>query len=123
MKVEEGKYSILKLTDWFRRKELVVNSEYQRGAGLWPTAAKSYFIDTVLKGFPFPKVYFYERMDKETRRPRREIVDGQQRITTLVEFGGLKRAESLTAEQRSEIARRAVQTRWAKREKVKNPEK
>ena len=86
MKVEEGKYSILELTDWFRRKELVVNSEYQRGAGLWPTAAKSYFIDTVLKGFPFPKVYFYERMDKETKRPRREIVDGQQRITTLVEF-------------------------------------
>ncbi len=86
MKVEEGKYSILELTDWFHRKELVVNSEYQRGAGLWPTPAKSYFIDTVLKGFPFPKVYFYERMDKETKRPRREIVDGQQRITTLVEF-------------------------------------
>ncbi len=86
MKVEEGKYSILELTDWFRRRELIVNNEYQRGAGLWPTPAKSYFIDTVLKGFPFPKVYFYERMDKETKRPRREIVDGQQRITTLVEF-------------------------------------
>jgi len=25
-------------------------------------------------------------LDKETKRPRREIVDGQQRITTLVEF-------------------------------------
>jgi len=29
-------------------------------------------------------------------------------------IGGLKRAESLTAEQRSEQARKAVQARWAK---------
>jgi len=50
---EEGKYSILELADWFHRKELVVNTEYQRGAGLWPTPAKGYFIDTVLKGVAF----------------------------------------------------------------------
>jgi hypothetical protein len=37
--------------------------------------------------------------------------------------GGLKRAEALTAEQRSEIARKAIQTRWAKQERVKNPKK
>jgi hypothetical protein len=48
--------------------------------------AKSYFIDTVLKDFPFPKVYFHERIDKQSKRPHREIVDGQQRLTTLVEF-------------------------------------
>ncbi len=86
MKVEEGKYSIAELVDWYRRRELVVNTEYQRGGGLWPTAAKSYFIDTILKEFPFPKVYFHERVDKETKRPRREIVDGQQRISTIVDF-------------------------------------
>jgi hypothetical protein len=86
MKVEEGKYSIAELVDWFRKKVLVVNSEYQRGARLWPTAAKSYFIDTILKDFPFPKVYFHEKVDKETKSPRREIVDGQQRIGTIVDF-------------------------------------
>jgi hypothetical protein len=31
--------------------------------------------------------------------------------------GGLKRAKNLTAEQRSEQARNAVQARWAKRKK------
>ena len=86
MKVEEGKYSIAELVDWHRRKDLVVNSDYQRGGGLWPTPAKSYFIDSILKEFPFPKVYFHERVDKQTKRPRREIVDGQQRITTIVDF-------------------------------------
>jgi hypothetical protein len=86
MKVEEGKYSIAELVDWYRRRELVVNKEYQRGGGLWPTAAKSYFIDTILREFPFPKVYFHERVDMTTKRPRREIVDGQQRLSTIVEF-------------------------------------
>jgi len=86
LRVEEGKYSIAELVDWYRRRDLVVNTEYQRGGGLWPTSAKSYFIDTILKEFPFPKVYFHERVDKETKRPRREIVDGQQRISTIVDF-------------------------------------
>lgn len=86
MKVEEGKYSIAELVDWFRTKVLVVNSEYQRGARLWPPAARSYFIDSILRDYPFPKVYFHEKVDKETKAPRREIVDGQQRIGTIVDF-------------------------------------
>lgn len=86
MKVEEGKYSVAELVDWYRNRLLVVNPEYQRGGGLWPPAAKSYFIDTILKDFPFPKVYFHERVDKNSKKPRREIVDGQQRLSTIVEF-------------------------------------
>ena len=86
MKVEEGKYSVAELVDWYRRRELIVNKEYQRGGGLWPTPAKSYFIDTILRNFPFPKVYFHERVDMTTKRPRREIVDGQQRLSTIVDF-------------------------------------
>lgn len=86
MRVEEGKYSIAELVDWYQRRELVVNTEYQRGGGLWPSPAKSYFIDTILKEFPFPKVYFHERVDMKTKKPRREIVDGQQRISTIVDF-------------------------------------
>ena len=86
MKVDEGKYSIAELIDWYQSKTLVPNKEYQRGPGLWPPSAKSYFIDTILKEFPFPKVYFQERLDLRTRKPQREIVDGQQRISTIAEF-------------------------------------
>ncbi len=112
MKVDEGKYSIAELIDWYSSKVLVPNKEYQRGSGLWPPSAKSYFIDTILKGYPFPKVYFHERLDMRTKRPHREIVDGQQRISTIAEFAsngfqlGInaeayqgKRFEDLTPEQ------------------------
>jgi hypothetical protein len=33
--------------------------------------------------------------------------------------GGLKRAEGMTAEHRSEMARKAVQARWAKQKEAK----
>lgn len=112
MKVDEGKYSVAELIDWYGSKVLVPNKEYQRGSGLWPPSAKSYFIDTILKGYPFPKVYFHERLDMRTKRPHREIVDGQQRISTIAEFAangfqlGInaegyqgKRFEDLTPEQ------------------------
>ncbi len=86
MKIEEAKYSIAELLEWHRRRELVANDEYQRAGRLWPNSAKSYFIDTILKSFPFPKVYFYERLDKVSKRPRREIVDGQQRLNCIFDF-------------------------------------
>ena len=66
MRVEESKYSIAEIIDWLKKRELVINNDYQRGGALWPTPAKSYFIDTILKDFPFPKVYFHEHIDRET---------------------------------------------------------
>jgi hypothetical protein len=86
MKIDEGKYSIAEIVEWFKARQLVANPEYQRGGGLWPTAAKSYFIDTIVREFPFPKVYFHERLDPTTKRIRREIVDGQQRVGTIVAY-------------------------------------
>ncbi len=118
MKVEEGKYSIAELVDWFRNRTLVVNQEYQRSGGLWPPAAKSYFIDTILRDFPFPKVYFHERIDKNSKKPRREIVDGQQRITTIVEFVDGKFALSRNAREMagmrfSELPEETQDTFWS----------
>lgn len=68
------------------RRDLVANKEYQRGSGIWPAGPRSYFIDTVLSGFPFPKIYFFEYLDKATRKTKRELVDGQQRISSIVSF-------------------------------------
>jgi hypothetical protein len=68
------------------RKDLVINREYQRGARLWPAGPRSYFIDTILSNFPFPKIYFYEYLTAENRRTKRELVDGQQRVQSIMDF-------------------------------------
>jgi hypothetical protein len=70
----------------YNRRELIINKQYQRNPGVWPESAKTFFIDTILEGFPFPKIYLYQNYDKATRRPFKEIVDGQQRFTTIYEF-------------------------------------
>lgn len=86
MKLDNSTYSVAEIRDMLGRKDLIVNSSYQRGAGLWPSSARSYFIDTILMGFPFPKLYFYESLDSKSRRIVREIVDGQQRVTSIIDF-------------------------------------
>jgi hypothetical protein len=86
MKIHETKLSIANLRDMLTRGDLVTNKQYQRSPGLWPPAPRSYFIDTILDGFPFPKMYFHEYLDKKTKKTRTEIVDGQQRITTIYDF-------------------------------------
>ncbi len=86
MRIEESKHSIAELADLSKRKDLIVNEEYQRAPRLWPSAARSYFIDTILSGYPFPKIYIWEKLNPTTRRPIREIVDGQQRMTSIFDF-------------------------------------
>lgn len=86
MRMDESRYSIAEIIEMLGRKDLVANKEYQRGSGIWPTGPRSYFIDTVLSGFPFPKIYFFEYLDKSSRKTRRELVDGQQRISSIVSY-------------------------------------
>jgi Protein of unknown function DUF262 len=86
MKIEESKHSIAELIDLYKRKDLTVNEEYQRAPRIWPSAARSYFIDTILSGYPFPKIYLWEQLNKATLRPQREIVDGQQRMMSIIDF-------------------------------------
>lgn len=65
---------------------LTINREYQRSPGLWPNNARSYFIDTILNDFPFPKVVLWQTVDLRTKQTKSEIIDGQQRLTTIRDF-------------------------------------
>ncbi|MFT3787564.1 MAG: DUF262 domain-containing protein [Tepidisphaeraceae bacterium] len=73
------------LIKWFRDKELVVNEMFQRHS-VWTPSAKTYLIDTVLNELPLPKIYFRSILNPKKQTAIREIVDGQQRIRTLVSF-------------------------------------
>jgi len=68
------------------RNEIVVNRQYQRSDKVWPDAAKSYLIESILLGFPIPKLYLHLITDLKNRKAIKEIVDGQQRSTAILEF-------------------------------------
>lgn len=86
MKISNSSESIAKILEMLDSKELVANHDYQRGTGIWPAGPSSYFIDTILENYPFPKIYIYEFLDPKTKKIKREIVDGQQRIDTIKRF-------------------------------------
>ena len=90
MQINNNNYSIMEIISMLGRHELVVNLEYQRGSGIWPRGASSYFIDTILEEYPFPKIYMYEFINKDERSVKREIVDGQQRINAIRRFADNK---------------------------------
>lgn len=86
MQIAASTYSIAEIIEKIERRDLSVNTNYQRGTDLWPSGPRTYFIDTIMRKFPFPKIYFYEEYDRATSRTRMEIVDGQQRISAIRAF-------------------------------------
>lgn len=78
-------YSIRDFEEWDQRGELVLQPRFQR-RDVWSDKARSYLMDTILRGKPIPKIYMRQDVNPETRRVRREIVDGQQRLHTVLKF-------------------------------------
>lgn len=78
-------YRIADLLQWYKEKTLVVNELFQR-RDVWTTSAKSYLVDTVLRHLPVPMMFLRTKVDPRTQRAYREVVDGQQRLRTFVEF-------------------------------------
>ena len=66
--------------------KIIVNDDYQRKEGLWRSFARSYFIESILLGFPIPKLFLYSRLDLKIWETIKEIVDGQQRTHALRMF-------------------------------------
>lgn len=78
-------YSISDFLEWEERGQLEISPKFQRRS-VWSPQAKSYLIDTILKDKPLPKIFIRATTDPKTRKTVREIVDGQQRIRTILSF-------------------------------------
>ena len=82
---QHQQYPISDLYGWIKGEELTLAPQFQRG-DIWTSSAQSYFIDTLLRGLPVPSIYIRIVTDPETKTSYREVVDGQQRLTTIVKF-------------------------------------
>lgn len=79
-------YTVADFMEWSEKKQLKLNPEFQRGS-VWPPAARTYLIDTILRRLPVPKIYVRTKVDLQTKRSFREVVDGQQRLRAILDFG------------------------------------
>lgn len=86
MEINHSEYTVAEIIEGFSKKSIRINRSYQRSGGIWPASAKTYFIDTILEKYPFPKLYFHQIYDRVRKKPIMEVVDGQQRLQTIIDF-------------------------------------
>lgn len=80
MQIKKMEWPILSLCGV--KKRVDTQPDYQRPA-VWSLSQKQLLIDTILRGYDIPKVYWRQI---EKNPDRYEVVDGQQRIRAIWEF-------------------------------------
>jgi hypothetical protein len=76
-------YSVADFLEWHNNNLLELSPKFQRRS-VWSQSAKSYLIDTIIRGKPMPKMIIAQRLSGS--RTIREVVDGQQRLRSILEF-------------------------------------
>jgi hypothetical protein len=85
MEYRSQTFTISDLYNWYRRNELFLQPKFQRRK-IWKPVAKSYLIDTIIRGLPVPKIYYRMQVEAANIKSVREIVDGQQRLDAIFNF-------------------------------------
>ena len=86
LSVQKTQYKVRDFLSWQRDGSLVLTPRFQR-RGVWNPRAKSYLIDTIVKGLPIPIIFLRDQTPKlGTIDHKREVVDGQQRLRTLISY-------------------------------------
>ncbi|MBL5926625.1 DUF262 domain-containing protein [Enterobacter asburiae] len=78
-------YSINDFIQWNETDQLVLSPKFQRKE-VWSEKAKSYLIDTIIRGKPIPKVFIRQILNAMSRKTVREVVDGQQRLRAILAY-------------------------------------
>jgi Protein of unknown function DUF262 len=86
IKTQTAVFTIAEYCAQMRAHTIRVNWDYQRTNKVWPPAAQSFLVDTILLGYPLTKMILWQKYDKTARMPIKEIVDGQQRSTAIAAF-------------------------------------
>src|SRR5699024_10416368 len=77
-------YVALDLLTWKEQGVLVLSPKFQR-RNVWKTGARSFFMDTILRGYPVPPLHL--RLERNPKRGMvRDVIDGQQRLRALFDF-------------------------------------
>jgi len=78
-------FKINDIVGWNARHELKLAPGFQRRK-VWTLKGKSFLIDSILRGMPLPQFFIRETVLPKEKRTVREVVDGQQRLSTILSF-------------------------------------
>jgi hypothetical protein len=78
-------YSINDFIEWYDKDQLELAPKFQR-KNVWTDRARSYLMDTIVRGKPIPKIFLRQKLNLQTKTSVREVVDGQQRLRTIISY-------------------------------------
>lgn len=85
----QGNTSNPSISDVYTRiknDSLEVQPDFQRRF-VWTAVHQAHLIDTIRKGYPFPEIYVAEgAIDLNKKKTTKYVIDGQQRLTTIVNY-------------------------------------
>jgi hypothetical protein len=98
-KSDRSTYTPTDFLTWREMGMLEISPKFQRRP-VWRTPARSYFIDTILRGMAVPPIYFRLTQNEKTTKAVREVIDGQQRVRSVLDFcdGKYRLSKSLSVE-------------------------
>jgi hypothetical protein len=102
--IQKTVFKVSDFISWQRIGSLELSPAFQRRP-VWPAGAKSLLIDTVLRGIPMPIIFIRERSDLQSLEPIRQVVDGQQRLRTLITFIDGSLLKNLSPTERFQISK------------------
>jgi hypothetical protein len=86
MKTTATNKKIREIIQSVREGRLLPRVEFQRRL-VWSREDKNLFLDTVLRNFPFPEIYLADGdVDLETGQGTQLLVDGLQRVSTIIQY-------------------------------------
>jgi hypothetical protein len=87
--------SIGEIVSMYESSELIVNPDFQR-LFRWSISQKSRLVESLLLGIPIPSIFVFEKDDGKW-----ELIDGLQRVSTILEFMGVLKGPDDTIEEPS----------------------
>lgn len=84
-KFDPMSYTINDFLEWKNRDQLILVNKFQRRS-VWKPVAKSFLIDSIIRGIPLPKIFIRQITDVKNQTTKREVIDGQQRLRAIFEF-------------------------------------
>jgi hypothetical protein len=86
MKTAPTNKKVRELISLVKEEKLIPRPEFQRRL-VWSRDDKNHFLDSVLRGYPFPEIYFADGdVNLETGAGTQLLVDGLQRVSTLIQY-------------------------------------
>lgn len=86
MKTAPTNKKIREIISLVKEGKLIPRPEFQRRL-VWTKSDKDHFIDSILRGYPFPEIYLADGdVNVDTGTGTQILVDGLQRVSTMIQY-------------------------------------